>query len=82
METNLMIDLQALRDKTVVLKVTGFTHPISGTIVNVEHAGVWISTQELPAELGQAGALIKTPLKNPVVFVPFCQIYFLVAAQG
>jgi len=49
--------------------------------VNVEHAGLWIITQELPAELTQAGALIKTAIKKPIVFVPFSQIFFLVAAQ-
>jgi hypothetical protein len=81
MEINPMIDLHALRDKTVVLKVTGFPHTISATVVNVEISGIWILTQELPSELAQAGALIKTEIRKPVVFVPFSQLLFLVATQ-
>jgi hypothetical protein len=81
METNLMIDLHALRDKTVVIKVAGFPHPISATVVNVEIAGIWILTEEFPSELVQAGALIKTEIRKPVVFVPFSQLLFLVATQ-
>jgi len=81
MQTNLMIDLHALRDKTVVVKVAGFPHPISATVVNIEIAGIWILTPELPAELAQAGALIATEIKKPVVFVPFAQLHFLVATQ-
>ncbi len=76
-----MIDLHALRDKTVVIKVTGFPHTISGTIVNIETAGIWILTPELPSELADAGALIKTEIRKPVVFVPFAQLLFLVATQ-
>ena len=76
-----MIDLHALRDKTVVIKVAGFPHPISATVVNIEIAGLWILPQELPPELAQAGALIKTAKKKPVVFVPFFQVLYLVATQ-
>jgi len=76
-----MIDLHALRDKTVVIKVAGFPHTIAATVVNIEIAGLWIMTQELPAEFAQAGALIKTAMKKPVVFVPFSQILFVVASQ-
>jgi hypothetical protein len=76
-----MIDLHALRDKTVVVKVTGFPHTISATVVNIETAGIWLLSQELPSELAQAGALIKTVIKKPVVFIPFSQILFLVATQ-
>ena len=76
-----MIDLHGLRDKTVVIKVTGFPHTISGTVVNIENSGIWILTQELPSELAQAGASIKTEVRKPVIFVPFFQLLFLVATQ-
>ena len=76
-----MIDLHALRDKTVVIKVAGFPHTITAKVVNIEIAGIWILTQELPSELAQAGALIKTEMRKPVVFVPYSQILFLVATQ-
>jgi len=76
-----MIDLHALRDKTVVIKVAGFPDTISATVVNIEISGIWILTQELPPELAQAGALIKTGIRKPVVFVPFSQLLFLVATQ-
>ncbi len=76
-----MIDLHALRDKTVVLKITGFPHPITATVVNVEISGIWILTQELPPELAQAGALIQAGARKPVVFVPFSQVLYLVATQ-
>ena len=76
-----MIDLHALRDKTVVMKVAGFPHTITAKVVNIEIAGIWILTQELPAELSQAGALIKTETKTPVFFLPFSQLLFLVATQ-
>ena len=82
MVNNLMIDLHALRDKTVVIKVTGFPHTISATVVNIETAGIWIHTQELPSELAQAGALIETETRKPVVFVPYSQLLFLVATEG
>jgi hypothetical protein len=75
-----MIDLQAVRDKTVVVKVAGFP-PISATVVNIETAGIWILSQELPSELAQAGASVKSVIKKPVVFIPFSQILFLVATQ-
>ena len=76
-----MIDLHALRDKTVVIKVAAFPHTITAKVVNIEIAGIWILTKELPPELAQAGALIKTETKKPVVFLPFSQLLFLVATQ-
>lgn len=76
-----MIDLNQLIDKTIVLKATGFPHAISGTVVNVESVGLWISTQELPSEVSKAGVLIQKAIKNAALFVPFSQLLFLVAAQ-
>ena len=76
-----MIDLQNLKDREIVFKITAFPMAMSGTVVNAENYGIWISLPELPPEVAQAGVLIQGAIKNPVFFVPFSQILFLVAGQ-
>lgn len=79
---NASMSLEELQNQTIVFKITGFPKAMSGTLVSVDDAGIWVSSQELPSEIAQAGALTRKAPTRPVLFVPFSQLLYLVVSEG
>lgn len=72
-----MVDTRHLRNKTVILKFAAISKAVSTSVVNEENDGLWFSDGGLIGALVDAG--IPAGIKAPAIFVPFCQIQWLIA---
>jgi hypothetical protein len=72
-----MIDLGHLRNRPIILKMTGISKAIKADVVCEEKEGVWFSGDALMGQLAEAG--LPVAMKCPAIFVPLSQIQWLIA---
>jgi hypothetical protein len=74
-----MVDKDHLQGKSVIVRIDGIGKAIQATVTYVESDGFWFSSQQLAAELGQAG--LPDGMKAPTVFVPTSRLVWLIAER-
>ena len=74
-----MVDKDHLQGKSVIARIDGIGKAIQATVTYVESDGFWFSSQQLVAELGQAG--LPVGMKAPTVFVPASRLLWLIAER-
>jgi len=72
-----MIDLGHLRNRPIILKMTGMSRAIKADVVCEEKEGVWFSGEALMSVLVETG--LPVAMKTPAIFVPLSQIQWLIA---
>jgi hypothetical protein len=76
-----MNTFEKLRGNSVHLKLISMPKPLPVKVTNVENYGVWIAGTSITQAVVQAGTVPAPGVQNLVVFVPFQNIEWLVAAQ-
>jgi hypothetical protein len=71
-----MIDLGHLRNRSIILKMTGMSRAIKADVVCEEKEGVWLSGEALMSVLAETG--LPVAMKTPAIFVPLSQIQWLI----
>jgi hypothetical protein len=72
-----MIDLGHLRNRPIILKMTGMSRAIKADVVCEEKEGVWFSGEALMSVLAETE--LPVAMKTPAIFVPLSQIQWLIA---
>jgi hypothetical protein len=73
-------ELKNLLDKQIHLKLASMPKPLACTVSSIESVGLWVSGAPILQAVVQAGAG-GAPIQNPVIFVPFENIEWLLAAS-
>ena len=83
-ERETMPKYSELKGKIVIAKVAYPPAPLVGEIVEVESEGIWIKAEVFGdghvMPTWEAAATFAAAITNQVVFIPLCQIHYLVAS--
>lgn len=78
-----MLDTKHLENRKILFRLKHHTSMYSGTVSKVEAEGIWIDASFVVSAMKQDAvwAPMVADVKNPVIFVPFSSLQFLIAAQ-
>ena len=83
MEEAAVNDLAHLVDKQVLARLVGAPTIYPGVVTNVEPRGVWIEAPSMINALAQdaAWASLMASINEPIIFVPFSGLAFLIGVK-
>jgi hypothetical protein len=78
-----MLDLKHLDNRKVSFRLKHHAPMFSGTVSKVETEGIWIDASHVVSTMlnDLAWAPLIASIPQPVIFVPFSALMFLIAAQ-
>jgi len=76
-----MIDKAHLRDKTVIVRITGAARMLTAVVLYVENDGIWLTGGDFVAQLAAGAGGLPVGLKSPAIYVPFSQLVLLIASN-
>jgi len=78
-----MLDTKHLDNRKVLFRLKHHPPMFSGTVSKVEDHGLWTDASQVVSTTQNdvAWGPLVTTLSNPVIFVPFSSLQFLIASQ-
>jgi small nuclear ribonucleoprotein (snRNP)-like protein len=80
-QSNVTSFKEKLVNRKVIVKLSLFTRPFSGTITAVDDTGFCLVSNEMNVALGEVTGRAMAEMDAPSVYLPFSQLEWLISSQ-